>query len=400
MATLECAFRLIRALRILPAGAIVSLLVLVSGTVALASIPLQQELIPADGQPGDAFGGLVAVDGSTLAVGAPLKNSSTGVAYVFVRPGGTWSQQAALAASDSVAGDQFGSAVAFASSSNGQSELLVGAQGKNSSAGVVYVFIRSGASWLQLQELTALDSKPNDLFGWDVKVSGSSLLIIAPGKASNAGAAYVFVRSGELWIQQAELNASDGAAGDSFGNTGAISGSTVVVGAPFKNSNSGAVYVFSRTGGTWSQQHELTTPDPAAFYFGRFVVAAGSTVLVDAAGLGGGVAYVFTQTGAAFSLLQRLQASDKVPNEQFGSAMAIEDSSLVLGASGKNSFTGAAYVFTLGDAGWTQQAELTPSDGAAGDYFGLYVAVSGPTVLVGAPFHAGTGAAYVFTHAA
>src|SRR5713101_8876303 len=131
MATLECAFRLIRALRILPAGAIVSLLVLVSGTVALASIPLQQELIPADGQPGDAFGGLVAVDGSTLAVGAPLKNSSTGVAYVFVRPGGTWSQQAALAASDSVAGDQFGSAVAFASSSNGQSELLVGAQGKN-----------------------------------------------------------------------------------------------------------------------------------------------------------------------------------------------------------------------------------------------------------------------------
>jgi len=358
----------------------------------------QQELIAADGQPGDAFGGLVAIDGSTLAVGALFKNSNAGAAYVFVRSGATWSQRAELTASDSVAGDEFGSAVVFASSTeDGQPELLVGAQGKNSSSGAVYVFIRSGSSWLQQQELTASDGKPNDLFGFDAKVSGSSLVVIAPGKASNTGAAYVFVQNGQNWTQQVELTASDGMAGDLFGYEAAISGSTVVVGAPFKNSNSGAAYVFNRVGGTWSQRQELTTPDPAAFFFGRSVVTAGSTVVVDAAGLGGGVAYVFTRTGAALNLQQRLRASDEVPGEAFGYAMAIDDSSLVLGAPGKNSFTGAAYVFTSSDAGWTQQAEFTPSDGAAGDDFGLYVAVGGPTVLVGAPFHAGAGAAYVFT---
>ena len=376
------------------------------GTVAAEAHPTnsplfgtmaQQELIPADGQPGDLFGGLVAIQGPMLAVGAPAKNSSAGAAYVFVQSGGTWSLQAELTASDSVAGDFFGSAVVFASSTDGgQPELLVGAQGKNSSTGAVYVFIRSGSSWLQQQELTASDGAPNDLFGWDTKVSGSTLLVIAPGKASNTGAAYVFVQSGQNWIQQAELMASDGTQGDAFGFAGAISGSTVVVGAPHKKADAGAAYVFSRAGGTWLQQQELTAPDARAIFFGRFVVTAGSTVIVDAGGLGGGVAYVFRRTGVAFSLQQRLRASDEVPFDAFGLGMSIEGPFLVLGAPGKNSFTGAAYLFTLGDAGWTQQVEFTPSDGTTGDEFGLYVAVDGPTVLVGAPFHAGAGAAYTF----
>jgi len=370
-------------------------------TIQTNSPPLgtysQQELTAADRQPGDAFGGLVAIDGSTLAVGAPSKNSNAGSAYVFVRSGGTWSQQAQVTASDAVVGDQFGSAFEFTSATaDEQPELLVGAQGKNSSSGAVYVFTRSGSSWLQLQELTPSDGKPNDLFGYDAKVSGSSLVVVAPGKASNTGAAYVFVRSGQRWIQKAELAASDGKAGDLFGYEAAISGSTVVVGAPTKNANSGAAYVFGRVSGTWIQQQELTAPDPAAFSFGRYVVAAGSTIVVGAAGLGGGVAYVFTRTGAGFGFQQRLQASDKAPNSFFALAMAIDDSTLVVGSPGKNSNTGATYVFTRGDAGWIQQAEIVPSDGAPGDYFGVYVAVERSTVLVGAPFHAGAGAAYVF----
>lgn len=375
-----------------------AMLLVVVAAPGAAGTFTQQELIASDAQSGDLFGGLVAINGSTLAVGAPGKNSSAGAAYVFVQSGGTWSQRAELTASDSVVGDEFGSAVVFASSGDGQPELIVGAQGKNSSTGAVYVFIRSGSSWLQQQVLTASDGNPGDLFGWDTKVSGSSLLVIAPGKSSNTGAAYVFVQSGQNWIQQAELTASDGTAGDTFGFAGAISGPTVVVGAPNKSLGAGAAYVFNRTGGTWAQQQELTAPDAAAVLFGRYVVTTGSTAVVDAGGLGGGVAYVFTRTAGVMSLQQRLRASDEVPGDRFGLGMAIDDSSLVLGAPGKNSFTGAAYVFTSGDSGWTQQAEFTPLDGAAGDLFGLYVAVSGSTVLVGAPVHAGAGAAYVFTH--
>ena len=184
-------------------------------------------------------------DGSTALVGAPHKNSLSGAAYVFLRSGTSWSQQAELTASDGAPGDQF-SAVAL---SGDGSTALVGAPFKNSSTGAAYVFVRSGTTWSQQAELTASDAAAGDLFGYSVGLTGdgSTALAGARGKNSGTGAAYVFLRSGTTWSQQQELTASDAAAGDFFGFSVALSGdgSTALVGAQFKNSGAGAAYVFS-----------------------------------------------------------------------------------------------------------------------------------------------------------
>ena len=285
----------------------------------------------------------MAIAGSTVVVGAPVKNSAAGAAYVFVRSRRAWSQRAELTASVSAPGDEFGSSVVIAGST-----VVVVALGTNSDAGAAYVFVRSRRAWSQQAELTASDGAPGDFFGLSVAISGSTVVVGAPIKNSVLGAVYVFVRSGTAWSQQAELTASDGAPGDEFGWSVAISRSTVVVGAPIKNSAVGAAYVFVRSGGAWSQQAELT-------------------------------------------------ASDGTPRDEFGLSVAISGAAVVVGAPGKNSSTGVAYVFVRSGTAWSQQAELTASDGAPGDFFGFPVAISGATLVVGAfGKNSSAGAAYVF----
>jgi FG-GAP repeat len=121
---------------------------------------------------------------------------------------------------------------------------VVGAYGKNSSTGAAYVFVRSGTSWPQKAKLTASDGSAGDYFGNAVAISGSSVMVGAWGKNSSTGAAYLYVGSGTTWPQQAELTASDAFAGDGFGSYVAMSVSTAVVGTPGKNSNAGAAHVF------------------------------------------------------------------------------------------------------------------------------------------------------------
>jgi hypothetical protein len=164
-------------------------------------------------------------------VGAYGKNSSTGAAYVFGLP----SQQARLTASNPAANSNFGVSVAISGST-----AVVGADTRSSKTVAVYVFVRSGSTWTQQAKLTASDGAANDFFGVSVAISRSTAVVGADGKNASTGAAYVFTRSGSTWSQQAELTASGGAGGDEFGFSLALSGSTAVVGAPFKNSSTGA----------------------------------------------------------------------------------------------------------------------------------------------------------------
>jgi hypothetical protein len=172
-------------------------------------------------------------------VGAYRKNSSTGAAYVFTRSGTTWSQQATLTASDAATNDTFGSSVALSGDT-----ALVGAPGKNSSTGAAYVFIRNGTAWSQQANLTASDAATNDNFGASVALSGDTALVGAFNKNGSIGAAYVFTRSGTAWSQQANLTASDAVGGDRFGFSVSLSADTALVGAFYKNSVTGAAYVF------------------------------------------------------------------------------------------------------------------------------------------------------------
>jgi len=155
-------------------------------------------------------------------------------------PAGRAVQQAKLTASDGVPGDTFGVSVAISGST-----AVVGDSFKNSQTGAAYVFVRSGTAWSQQARLTASDPAKDSVFGDSVAVSGSTVVVGANhGAGSDTGAAYMFVRSGTAWSQQAKLTASDGVSRDFFGGSVAISRSTAVMGADGNNSATGAAYVF------------------------------------------------------------------------------------------------------------------------------------------------------------
>lgn len=348
----------------------------------------QAELTASDRAVNDFFGFSVAVSGSVAVVGAPYKNNSTGAAYVFTQSGTAWSQQAELTASDGSTGGQFGVAVAMSGGT-----LMVGANSENMETGAVYVFTQSGTVWSQQARLTAANGISED-FGIALALSGGTAVI------GSSGAAYVFTQSGTAWSQQAKLTASDGESGDEFGSSVAVNGGTAVVGAYGRTNNTGAAYVFTQSGTTWSQQAELTASDAATGdLFGSSVAVYGGTVAVGAYGKqdNTGAVYLFTQSGAAWSQQTELTASDAAAANAFGVSVAISGATMVVGASERNSLTGAAYVFTQSGSTWSQQAEVTASDGAPGDFFGISAAVSGGTAVVGASYTLyGTGTAYVF----
>jgi hypothetical protein len=368
----------------------------------------EAELTASDGAPYAQFGWSVALsaDGDTALVGANGPTNS-GAAYVFARSGTTWSQQAELTVADGVPIDWFGVPVALAGDGG---TALVGAFGRNSEIGAAYVFARSGATWSQQAKLSASDGAQSDEFGWSVALAedGGTALVGAGNKDNGTGAAYVFVRSGTTWTQQQELYASDATSFNHFGYSAALAGDggTALVGAFGRNSDTGAAYVFARSGTTWSQQAELSANDGAQYdEFGASAALAGDagTALVGAPGRNSetGAAYVFARSGATWSQQAELVGARL---DQFGASVALagESGTAVVGAPGHGvfgAFTGAAYVFAGSGTNWSQQGELTASDGVNDDSFGASVALAGDggTALVGANGrNINTGAAYAF----
>ena len=274
---------------------------------------------------------------------------------------------------------------------------------------------------LQQAELTASDAAIGDGFGDSVAVFGSTALVAADCKIVNghneAGAVYVYVRTGATWSQQAELSDPDAATQDWFGTSVALSGDTALVDAEGKTVNgqkaAGAVYVFTRTGTTWSQQTELADPDAAGNdVFGTSVALSGDTALVGdynktVAGQGSaGAAYVYTRTGTTWSQQAELTASDAACGDGLGISVALSGDTALVGAAWKTvsgqSYAGAVYVFKRTGTSWSQRAELSDPHAATKDAFGSSVALSGDSALVGASGktvsgQSGAGAAYVYT---
>ncbi len=384
---------------------------------------VEQEVTASDGAANNDFGLSVALSGATALVGAPHHtvggNTDQGAAYVYTEANGTWSQTAELTASDGTTNDRFGSVVALVGTT-----ALVGAPyhkvGGNFSQGAAYVYTEANGTWSQTAELTASDGAANNYFGASVAVSGSTALVGAPshtvGGNVGQGAAYVYTEANGAWSQTAELTASDGAANNDFGLSVALSGATALVGAPGHtvngNVSQGAAYVYTEANGTWSQTAELTASDGAqGNFFGWSVAVSGATALVgaDSRTVGGntsqGAAYVYTEANGAWSQTAELTASDGATSDYFGSSVALNGPTALVGAPGHtvngNVSQGAAYVYTETNGTWSQTAELTASDGATNNDFGSSVALSGATALVGAPYHtvggnADRGAAYFF----
>jgi len=349
------------------------------------------ELKGSDTVAGDYFGS-VAISGTDAIVGA----FSSGRAYVFAETGATWKQVAELKGSDTVGGDDFGMSVAISGTT-----AVVGAYGHAAYSGEAYVFTKTGASWKQVAKLGASDVATRNYFGSSVAISGTTAIVGAYGHNPNgAGRAYVFTKTATGWRQTAELKGSDTVATDSFGTRVAISGTTAVVGADGHANGAGRAYVFTKTGATWKQVAELKGSDTVAGdEFGWSVAISGTTAVVGArnhAKFAGG-AYVFTKTGATWKQVAELKGSDTVAKDSFGSSVAISGTTAVVGATGHANGAGRAYLFTKTGATWKQVAELKGSDTVARDGFGWSVAISGNTAVVGAIDHAfSAGRAYVF----
>lgn len=351
--------------------------------------------------PDDQFGVAVAISGDTIVVGAHYDDSAgtgvnadatdnnlrnAGAAYVFVRDGDGWVQQAYLKASNTGYHDVFGGAVAIcgdtivvsadAEDSNADGVNQDGSDDYASGAGAVYVFVRQGSTWTQQAYLKAAHSGAQDRFGWSLAIQGDTLVVGAPGEKSGArevngdqtddsevgtGAAYIFLRDGTTWTQQAYLKASNSGRGDSFGGDVAISGDTVVVGARNEKSDGsapdddslirpGAAYVFVRADETWREQAYLKAAHPdSKDVFGDSVAIFGETIVVGARG-------------------------------EDSSATGVNGDERDEGAT----HSGSAYLFTRSDTTWTQEAYLKASNTDASDSFGWAVGISEDTIAISA----------------
>jgi len=382
----------------------------------------------------DRFGENVAIsaDGTRIAIGAPYNSSSgtrAGHVQIYKPVNSNWTQRAKLTANDAFAFDLFGGGVSI----DGYT-MVIGARlddddGNNS--GSAYVFTRGSTfNWTQIAKLTASDGAADDYFGRSVSIDGDTIVIGSPNEdvyGSNSGAAYVYTRNtaGSLtsgWTQRAKLTASDGAAGDYFGHSVSIDGDTIVIGAWYdtdQGSHSGSAYVFTRnTAGSltsgWTQRAKLTASDGAANdNFGETVSVDGDTIVIGARWNDGqnGSAYVFTRNTAGsltsgWTQRAKLTASNGAAGDHFGISVTIDGDTIAIGAWGRTSYQGSAYIFTRNTAGsltsgWTQRAQLTASDGAASDLFGGNLSIDGDTVVVGANGDdddgSMSGSAYVFT---
>jgi hypothetical protein len=247
-----------------------------------------------------------------------------------------------------------------------------------------------------------------------VALSGDTALVGAPRATmegdESRGAAYVFVRNGAAWTLQGKLAASDGEYGDHFGTAVALSGDTAVIGADVAgDADQGAVYIFTRSGGVWTEQAQLSivSSDPYP-RFGCSVALSGGTIVAGAywsdheGAADQGLACVFTGGGATWTQQAQLRAGGGEAGDHFGVSVAVDGDTCVVGADlGGAADKGAATVFTRGGSLWTERAALAASDGAYQDQFGCSVALSGGTVLAGAQTWGATdqGAACVFTGA-
>jgi len=309
------------------------------------------------------------------------------LAIVFYSISVLWSTEVKITASDAGSSDYFGYSVSISGN-----YAIVGAyqeDAEGSDAGAAYIFIRNGANWSEQQKITASDAGTGDYFGYSVSISDDYVVVGAyceDDGGSNAGAAYIFHRSGETWTQQQKLTPSDAAVNDNFGWSVSMHGDYAMIGTPGKNS----AYVFHRSDVTWTQQAKLIADDTEAFQFGCSISISGDYVIVGAERTDyndPGAAYIFHRSDVTWTKQAKLIASDRQNGDYFGNSVSISGDNAIVGALYEDdggADAGAAYIFQRSVETWAQQQKLTASNAESGDYFGMSVSISGDYAIVGA----------------
>ncbi|WP_428310873.1 GEVED domain-containing protein [Hydrocarboniphaga sp.] len=344
----------------------------------------------------DSCGNAISIYGDTLLVGCSnddLTGFFQGSAYVFVRSAGGWLQQARFTGP---AGSylHFGQAVALYGDT-----ALVSSPYEDYETGAVYVYVRSGSSWTQQARI--YNNVSEEELGRAIALNGDTALISAN---EYGGSVFVYQRSGTVWSEQAQLNGTDQGTNDSFGSAVAIDGDSAVVGSSTDQQtlySQGTAYVFVRSGNSWAQQAKLIAADPKSYSrFGGAVAISGDTVAIGASQVN--ATYIFGRSGTAWTQQAKLKAADGQSNDNFGSSVALSGDSLLIGAAGDAEYSaGAAYLFLRRAGAWTQQSKLIDANGRVDDAFGGSVALAGTTLGVGAeladgPAGVDSGAVSVF----
>ena len=381
----------------------------------------------------------VGVNSSQFADASASANH--GAVYVFVRSGGVWAQQAYLKPIVHNPLDNFGQSVAISGNTivvgapGEDSGNRSPADDSLPESGAAYVFVRNGTTWTQQAYLKASSIGANYNFGSSVAISGDTLAVGAPadgGAGLGAGAVFVFTRQLDVWTEEAAVRGLNTGPGDRFGISIALSGDTLAVGATGEDNNaigirpshaendlrveSGAAYIFVRSGTTWSQQAHIKASNPDGFdEFGWAVALSGDTLAVssreerssavgingnqtDNSALAAGAVYVFTRSGTLWTQQAYIKASNTQAGDAFGTWVALEGDTLAVGAARESSSAtgfngnqadnsrndaGAVYVYTRSGLTWSQSAYVKATNTDAGDAFGA-VAISGATLAVGA----------------
>jgi hypothetical protein len=313
----------------------------------------------------------VAIDGTTAIVGAPNCPRCTGSASAYTFDGKTWTLQATLLPTDSAVDDLFG----FEVSLSGDTAVISG-------GGAFYAFVRNGSTWSQQQKILA---PAGVSFGPSTLAFAGNVFVVG---VPNSNLAVVYTRNVATWLVDALFQPSDSASTDEFGSSVAITGNTVLVGAPFQSngplSSAGSVYVFATVSGVWSQVQKLQPSDPSAnALFGLSIGANGSTAFI-----GGSNTYVYNSNGSTWAQTQELPPVSGVGIG--GGGIAVSGSLALL--AGQSFGAGAAHVFQNIGGTWSYFHSIRE--------FGTTnppsVAISGTELLLGAPLGAGGSVAAAF----
>jgi hypothetical protein len=386
------------------------------GTSNVSFAQIESFLIADDGADGDQFGHAVAISGDYLISGAPyddnVNGTDAGAVYVFKYEDNQWIFETKLLASDGSENELFGYNVDM----EGE-YIVVGCPWDDDAgekSGAAFVYKREGGAWIEQAKLRADDASEDDRFGIDLKISAETVVVGAffdDVVGDRSGSAYVFVREGTTWYQQAKLLPSDGATDDWFGVTLSLSDNDVAITARRHDElggNSGAVYVFNRDGNTWTEQAKITAIDGGpGEEFGTPCISGNILIIGkhqdDETARNAGAFYFYYRDNDVWNLQAKYTASDGNGDDFFGSTIDMTTSYLVVGAylddmAGENA--GSVYVFKREGLSCYQIAKLTSSNIAIGDYFGMKISLDGTKIVIGSRNQdtngANAGAAYVF----
>ncbi len=406
---------------------------------------------------GYIIGNRVYVDGDIIVSAHTNGNTDTGIGFIFEKNNGIWQQTKTLTPPDLVAGDRLGQSPIIKGN-----QIFMGTHRQDTFTGAVYVFEKVNNDWIQKQKITASDASINSAFGISSSLYKNTLMIAAHQQddgLSDAGKMYIFTQDIDgLWnekstfqssvlytgalygastaiyedyiivsawgdsengpstgalysyynkplnsnIVENKIQSSPTVASAEFSESVSVYGDYAVAGAPKENSNSGAAYVFKKTGESWTQTKEIRPNDiSTGDKFGHAIDIWGDYVAISASDQNGseGSVYLFKRAQETWSQITKITPPNVTNGERFGASLEINDGFLVVGAPNGSGKTGIAYLYEMdfgGSDNWGLRKTLTASDAASTDFFGASVSVHNNRVAIGASYEGTIGAAYIY----